>query len=83
MTTTTTTRFPLGTILATPGALRVMQEAGESPLRLLKRHAHGDFGNLHDDDVRANELAIRRDMRALKAFTRRQCSRSWATRRSA
>ena len=35
MTTTTTTRFALGRILATPGALRVMQEAGESPLRLL------------------------------------------------
>jgi len=83
MTTTTTTRFQLGRILATPGALRALREAGESPLRLLKRHAHGDFGNLHDDDVRANELAIRRDMRVLKAFTRRQCSRSWATRRSA
>jgi hypothetical protein len=35
MTTTTTTRFQLGRILATPGALRALREAGESPLRLL------------------------------------------------
>ena len=75
--TTTTTRFQLGRILATPGALRAMQEAEESPLRLLKRHAHGDFGNLHDDDVRANELAIRRDMRVLSAYVLTTDERVW------
>ena len=66
--TTATTRFPLGRVLATPGAIRVVKGAGESPLRLLKRHAHGDFGDLHEDDVRANELAIRQGMRVLSAF---------------
>ena len=77
MTTTTTTRFPLGRILATPGALRVMQEAGESPLRLLKRHAHGDWGDLHEDDQRANELAIRRGMRVLSAYVLTTDERVW------
>lgn len=36
-----------------------------NPLRLLRCHAHGDWGDLHKDDVRANELAIRQaDARA-------------------
>ena len=72
-----TTRFALGRILATPGALRVMQEAGESPLRLLKRHAHGDWGDLHEDDQRANELAIRRGMRVLSAYVLTTDDRVW------
>jgi hypothetical protein len=31
-------------VLAMPGAIRAMQTAGESPLKLLRRHARGDFG---------------------------------------
>ena len=54
-----------------------MQEAGESPLRLLKRHAHGDWGDLHEDDVRANELAIRRGMRVLSAYVLTTDERVW------
>jgi hypothetical protein len=75
--TTTTTRFALGRILATPGAINAMKDAGESPLRLLKRHANGDFGNLHEDDVRANELAIRRGMRVLSAYVLSAEERVW------
>jgi hypothetical protein len=66
--TTTTTPFPLGRIFSTPGAIKAMRDAGESPLRLLKRHVHGDFGDLHEDDVRANELALRQRMRILSAY---------------
>jgi hypothetical protein len=75
--TTTTTRFPLGRILATPGALDALKKAGESPLRLLKRHVHGEFGNLHQDDLRANELAIRRGMRVLSAYVLSTEERVW------
>ena len=50
---------------------------GESPLKLLRRHAHGDFGDLHQDDVRANELAIRRDMRVLSAYVLSTEERVW------
>ena len=75
--TTTTTRFALGRILATPGAINAMREAGESPLRLLKRHAHGDWGDLHPDDQRANELAVRRGMRILSAYVLSSGERVW------
>jgi len=74
---TTTTRFALGRILATPGAINAMREAGESPLRLLKRHVHGDWGDLHEDDQRANELAIRRDLRILSAYVLSTQERVW------
>jgi hypothetical protein len=75
--TTTTTRFALGRSLATPGAINAMKEAGESPLRLLKRHVHEDFGDLHEDDVRANFLAIRREMRILSAYVLSNGDRVW------
>ena len=77
MTTTSTARFQLGRILATPGAINAMSEAGESPLRLLRRHVHGDWGDLHDDDQRANELAIRRGMRILSAYVLSTEERVW------
>jgi len=75
--TTTTARFELGRILATPKAVNAMSEAGENALRLLKRHAHGDWGDLHEDDQRANELAIRRGMRILSAYVLSTEERVW------
>jgi len=74
---TTTTRFALGRILATPGAINAMKEAGESPLKLLRRHVHGDWGDLHEDDLRANELATRRGMRILSAYVLSTGERVW------
>ena len=74
---TPTTRFVLGRILATPGAITAMREAGERPLKLLKRHAHGDWGDLHPDDQRANELALRRDLRILSAYVLATDERVW------
>ena len=38
--------FPLGRVVATPGALKLLEEAGEDPLRYLNRHASGDWGEL-------------------------------------
>jgi hypothetical protein len=76
-TTTATARFPLGRLLATPGALRALREAEVHPAQLLKRHAHGEWGDLHEDDVRANELALRRGMRLLSAYALSTEERVW------
>lgn len=38
------TRFPLGRICATPGAITALTAAQLHPLKLLIRHAHGDWG---------------------------------------
>ena len=75
--TTTTTHFELGRVVATPGALKAMEEAGENPVRLLRRHVHEDFGNLHEDDVRANLLAIPCEMRILSAYVLSTGERVW------
>ena len=42
--------LPLGRVVATPGALEVLQETGEDPLFYLARHRTGDWGDLdlHD-----------------------------------
>jgi hypothetical protein len=37
-----TKRFSLGEIVATPGALSVLEKSGQPPLLFLIRHARGD-----------------------------------------
>jgi len=48
-------RFPLGQIVATPAALEAIQEAGQTPDFFLDKHAQGDWGEVDDEDKRANE----------------------------
>lgn len=61
-------RFPLGRLLATPGALRALEAAGLSPLALVARHLRGDWGDLDADDRRANDDALRDGERLLSAY---------------
>ena len=63
-----TASFPLGRILATPGALEALLEAREDPLNLLSRHASGDWGALDPHDRRENELALRFGRRLLSSY---------------
>jgi hypothetical protein len=42
--------FPLGRLIATPGALQALDTSGESPIIYLTRHLHGDWGDLTEDD---------------------------------
>ena len=54
--------------MATPGALRLLQNAGEDPLRLLSRHALGDWGELDPHDRRENRRSIRNGWRVLSSY---------------
>ncbi len=58
----------LGRVLATPGALRVLSEAGEDPLRLLARHATGDWGDLDGHDRRENRRSLKNGWRVLSSY---------------
>lgn len=51
-------RFQTGQVVATPGALRMLQQAGIAPMTLLARHAFGDWGDLCEQDKQANDLAV-------------------------
>lgn len=61
-------RFDLGRVVATPGSLEAMQEAGIDPLTLLARHAAGDWGDLCDEDRAENELSLREGFRILSSY---------------
>jgi hypothetical protein len=60
--------FDLGRTLATPGALAALEEAGQSPPELLLRHIRGDWGDLDEDDKRANDEALKDGSRILSAY---------------
>ena len=61
-------RLPLGRVLATPGALRLLQDAGEDPFGYLARHAFGDWGELEAHDLRENERSLRQGWRVLSSY---------------
>ncbi len=61
-------RLPLGRVVATPGALRLLASAGISPASLLRRHAAGDWGCVRPADGRLNDLAVEDGSRVLSAY---------------
>ena len=63
------TLFPLGQLLATPGALAAIAEAKSNPLIWILRHAAGDWGQLDDHDMRANADALKCGSRILSTYT--------------
>jgi hypothetical protein len=63
-----TAPLPLGRVVATPGALKLLKEAGGHPLDLLARHATGDWGELCAFDRRQNEIALREGLRVLSSY---------------
>ncbi|WP_294260791.1 hypothetical protein [Propionivibrio sp.] len=50
--------FPLGQVVATPGALAHCAKNNISPLTLIGRHHRGDWADLCEDDQSANENAL-------------------------
>ncbi len=60
--------LPLGRVLATPGALKLLMEAGGHPFELLARHATGDWGELCAFDRRQNEIALREGYRIFSSY---------------
>jgi hypothetical protein len=60
--------LPLGKVVATPGALKAIAEAGGDPFDYLARHATGDWGELCAFDRRQNEVALRTGERVLSSY---------------
>ena len=60
--------LPLGRVVATPGALELLSEAGEDAFGYLARHATGDWGDLCAFDRRQNEVALRDGHRVFSAY---------------
>lgn len=70
-------RFPLGQIVATPGALSALEEAGESPGIFLKRHVTGDWGEVDQHDQQENESSVEHGFRLLSAYNLLNGTKIW------
>lgn len=61
--------FPLGRLVATPGAIDFLDANQVHPLTLIHRHRAGDWGDLDDHDKQLNDFAAKADYnRILSAY---------------
>jgi hypothetical protein len=70
-------KFDLGQIIATPGALEALENAGQSPAEYLSRHAACDWGEVCDEDKQANDEALKTGARLLSAYHTVDDSKIW------
>ena len=69
--------FPLGQIVATPGALHVLEQSHLDPRTLLRRHQAGDWGELSPADRDENELSVKQGFRILSNYPVGAGERLW------
>ncbi|MFO0847120.1 MAG: DUF6166 domain-containing protein [Gemmataceae bacterium] len=69
--------FPLGRVVATPGALAALAAHPGLVSGLLGRHARGDWGEVDRADARANAAAVRAGGRILSAYATPAGDRLW------
>jgi hypothetical protein len=69
--------FPLGQIVATPGALEALEASQQSPDEFLARHARGDWGELSADDVAENEFSLKNGFRLLSSYLTATGQKLW------
>lgn len=64
-------RFDLGTegVVATPGALELLEEHGVAPATLIRRHHHGDWGNVSEGDRELNERSLETGDRLMSSYS--------------
>ena len=61
--------LPTIQIVATPGALALLELANKSPLEFLSRHLRGDWGEeLCPEDKTENELSLKNGFRLLSSY---------------
>ena len=69
--------FHAGQIVATPGALALLEQANQSPLEFLSRHLRGDWGDLCQDDKTENELSLKYGFRLMSSYPVTNTKRLW------
>ena len=70
-------RFELGQVVATPGALEALEEAGQDAFEFLARHASGDWGDLCEADKQENEFSVANGFRILSSYTLSTGAKVW------
>lgn len=67
----------IGRMVATPGALKALAEAEQTPLEFLIRHRSGDWGEVCPEDWAENDLSVREGFRILSAYTLKTDVKMW------
>ncbi|HEY7427122.1 MAG TPA: hypothetical protein VH682_23005 [Gemmataceae bacterium] len=73
----TTPKFALGSLVATPAALKAIADSGQAPLDFLSRHAAGDWGDVDAEDWKLNDEAVTAGERILSAYKTKAGERIW------
>jgi hypothetical protein len=60
--------FSLGHVVATPGALKLLEEHCVQATTLLNRHGHGDWRDMEDEDQKANIAAVQNGGRVFSSY---------------
>jgi hypothetical protein len=69
--------FPLGRIVATPGAIDALTRANQWPDYFLNRHAWGDWGEIGNEDKAENEYSLQHGFRILSSYITPVGERLW------
>lgn len=70
-------RFPLGQVVATPGALEALDNSKQSAVEFVCRHAKGDWGLVCEEDKATNDQAVANEGRLLSAYETSKGERLW------
>jgi hypothetical protein len=73
----TDTKFPLGQVVATPGALEALEESGQTPDFFLEQHVSGNWGIVSEDDWALNDEALKDGSRLLSAYLTLKGKKLW------
>jgi hypothetical protein len=60
--------FNLGLVVATPGALRAIEENNVDSWSLLMRHVNGDWGCVPEEDRLENLLSVENGYRVMSSY---------------
>ena len=70
-------KFDLGQVVATPEAMRVLEESGQTPAFFLDQHIQGSWGEVCDEDKGLNDQALVDGSRLLSAYRTLKGERIW------
>ena len=70
-------KFSLGQIVATPGAIEAMEEAGQTPDFFLDQHVSGNWGIVDEEDWALNDQALKDGSRLLSAYRTLKGKKLW------
>jgi hypothetical protein len=71
------TRFQLGRMVLTPGAIEALAAAGQDATEFLSRHRTGDWGDLSEEDKRENEFSVDKELRIFSAYHTAKGEKLW------